>query len=733
MRSNGSACAPCPADLWCDGGRELPCLLPGQCLGNLQGCRAGHAGFLCSSCQPRFYMAPTNFCAPCGAQIWQALAWLGGGAAVASAAALIFHRQLRGVAKGLLQVYRENDTQLSLLWDQLVRLALLNRLSLLALPAEFKAAASFVGLVFSFNTATSATECAAANVGWAFAQKWGLTVGLVFGACAAALCVDLYARHAERAIAVAQWRVWDAMDALLPVAVQACWQAMSSVPVDGEARLLSEPETLFDAYPHYYIYCASVTIVALQILFIFLRFWPALGCENFRTLAHDHERGTFVVLRPEPALLAALRRFHLARRAIDFLRSMTILLQVYGAALAAWWLMGVSTLEMALLAGGWGVLRRDGLEHWDARSTLSLTLVFLFTHAVGVACLAREGGCTDAVWLGAAILLANAALLAWLAARPCRGAAAALCPHAPHDEIAVPLPTLVRSRRGEGRAYVNFCFKLAEPRLNSRRLHPQPAGGGGGHGAAEPAAVRRMPTRAAAAVSAALLARVLEELGEGDELALHDAQWRAELRVFVGVAAAAGARGGGGGEAAAAPRFLALSRSRLLVLAPHPEGLSGVGVCAENYRLEDVGKASFSKRVPGRVTVYVRGGGGGGDDDDTAHTLLPRPFMLNDGAMADAFILALQQRVEALHVDGAAGAAAADSSVGAAALRIMAPPKEAPAKARGDAAGGGGDDPVAPLAPATPACVQPAAVARAEGAAETPAEAPAPAAVRDEC
>ena len=700
--------------MWCDSGRELPCLLPGQCLGNLQGCRAGHAGFLCSSCLPRYYMAPTNFCAPCGAQMWQALAWLGGAAAVVSTAVLLFRHQLRGVVQDLLQVRSENDARLSLLWDQLVRLALLNRLTLLALPAEFKAVAAFVGLVFGFNTATSATECAAANVGWAFAQKWGLVVGLVLGAFAAVLCVDIYARHAERAIAMAQWRVWDAMDALLPVAVQACWQAMSSVHVDGTARLLSEPETVFDAYPHYYIYCVSVTIVVLHIVFILLRFWPALGCENFRTLALDQERGIFVVLHPEPAEVAALRHYHLARRVISFLRSMTILLQMYGATLAAWWLMGVSTLEMALLAGGWGVLHRDGLAHWDARSTLSLALVFLFTHAAGVACLAREGGCTDVVWLGVVILFANAALLVWLAARPCRGAAAALCPHAPHDEVAVPLPSLVRSRRGEGRTYVNFCFKLAEPRLNSRRLHPQPAGGRGGHGAAVPVAVRRMPTRAAAAVSAALLARVLEELGEGDELALYDAQWRTELHVFVCVTAALGARGRGGREPSTAPCFLALSRSRLLVLAPHPGGLSGVGVCTENHRLEDVVKASYSKRAPGRVTVYVRGGGG----DGAAHTMLPRPFMLNDGAMADAFILALQQRVEALQMEEAMGAAV-DSCVGATALRIMAPSQEVSAKARGDAAVGGGDDPVGPAAPAC-----------AEGGA--PAEAPAPASARDE-
>ena len=118
-----------------------------------------------------------------------------------------------------------------------------------------------VGL--TYNTATSATECA--SVGWAFTQKWGLVVGSVFGAMALALCVDLHMRRMGSAIAIADWRVRDAMDVLIPLAVQACWQAMSSVAVDGEERLLGEPETLFDQYPHYFIYCASVTIVVVNM------------------------------------------------------------------------------------------------------------------------------------------------------------------------------------------------------------------------------------------------------------------------------------------------------------------------------------------------------------------------------------------------------------------------------------------------------------------------------------
>jgi serine/threonine-protein kinase len=263
-RSNDTACTPCPADVWCEGGRELPCLLPGQCLGNLQGCRTGHTGFLCASCAPHHYKAPTNFCSPCGAQLWQALAWLGGAAALLGAVGLFLQRQLRSTYTGLAIVLSNHQLILTLVWDQVMRLALLNRLAVLALPADFKWALAFAGLVFGFNTASAATECA--NSGWAFAQMWGVVAGATFFGLLLTLCVDLYAqRMAPSPIAVAEWRVWDAMDALLPLAVQASWQALSSESIDGELRLLSEPSTRVFEYPHYAIYCASVFIVLLNL------------------------------------------------------------------------------------------------------------------------------------------------------------------------------------------------------------------------------------------------------------------------------------------------------------------------------------------------------------------------------------------------------------------------------------------------------------------------------------
>jgi hypothetical protein len=165
------------------------------------------------------------------------------------------------------------------------------------------------------------------------------------------------------------------------------------------------------------------------------------------------------VEHPADGEVAALRLFHFARRCLGFLRSVAILLQMYGAALPAWWLIGVSTLELFLM-----VCARRALAEWvNARwSMVLLVAAFLFTHGAGVGCLARPGGCGDLAGLGVALIALNVGLLGWLAARPCRGACAALAaPDAADDGPAT--PPIVRSSRGLGKRYVNFCCKLSAP------------------------------------------------------------------------------------------------------------------------------------------------------------------------------------------------------------------------------------------------------------------------------
>lgn len=324
MRSNGTACAPCPADLWCEGGKELPCPYAGQCLGNLQGCRAGHAGYLCTACVRRYYKAPSSFCEPCGAELWQAAAWVAAFVAGTGLLAVILPEQRRRAVAVLRGVYSKHDAVIQMMLDHVTRLTNLNRLSLLSLPAGFKQALAIAGVFFGFNTANAATECASAAGGWTFQQKWGLTVGAVLGVVLFFLLLDLRERKniktsfklaptpavaaaappppapsatgtnapplefkslkvalkqypvgdlftltvVDRAPApkkVEKWRAWDAMDSIFMQAVQASWEAMAFVNVDGANRLLSEPSTLFDEYPHFYIFCASVAIVVIYM------------------------------------------------------------------------------------------------------------------------------------------------------------------------------------------------------------------------------------------------------------------------------------------------------------------------------------------------------------------------------------------------------------------------------------------------------------------------------------
>ena len=134
---------------------------------------------------------------------------------------------------------------------------------------------------------------------------------------------------------------------------------------------------------------------------------------------------------------------------------------MYGAALPAWWLIGVSTLELALMVCAWRALAEWVNARWNRRSMVLLVAVFLFTHGAGVGCLARPGGCGDLAGLGVVLIALNVGLLGWLAARPCRGACAALAAPGAAENEQPPTPSIVRSSRGK--RYVNFCCKLSPP------------------------------------------------------------------------------------------------------------------------------------------------------------------------------------------------------------------------------------------------------------------------------
>jgi len=209
--------------------------------------------------------------------------------------------------------------------------------------------------------------------------------------------------------------------------------------------------------------------------------------------------------------------------------------------------------------------------------------------------------------------------------------------------LAAQSAALAGARQLKEKASVAAAAVAAEVEARARAAGAG-AGGGGGSGA------RR---RSSSEAQEALLAHELSGLGEGSELGLFDVKWKAALSVFPGcIAPPAGA---GEGEQPRQQRYLAISRDRLLELSPHPSAPRlGVGQVCRNAHLSELGKASFSRKIPGRVTVYLRRTappenapeGGGAADATPASLLIPYSYILDGGAeAADSFVAQLQQAV----------------------------------------------------------------------------------------
>ena len=86
------------------------------------------------------------------------------------------------------------------------------------------------------------------------------------------------------------------------------------------------------------------------------------------------------------------------------------------------------------------------------------------------------------------------------------------------------------------------------------------------------------------------------------------------------------------------PRYLCLVHERLLVLAAHPTLLGRASV-KSNHHVSELAKLSYSKRRPGRLSLFYRrtrstGGGAGGAEDVTVQ----RVYYVD---LADEFMAAL--------------------------------------------------------------------------------------------
>ena len=159
----------------------------------------------------------------------------------------------------------------------------------------------------------------------------------------------------------------------------------------------------------------------------------------------------------------------------------------------------------------------------------------------------------------------------------------------------------------------------------------------------------------------ALLARELAGLAKGSEIGVFDPKWRGLLEIFAAtkqkkddsntlieeerVGDTTTAATTVSAATITVQRYLALTRDRLLVLAPHPTRL-GAATVKSNHHLTELGKATFSRKSPGRITVFYRRADR--ESDSGGVILIPRVYVLEDVETAEAFMASLQGAVAAL-------------------------------------------------------------------------------------
>lgn len=434
QRANGTgSCEACPLGRFCDGaGADLPCLPPiDMCLGALQGCREGHAGFLCAACAQGYFKSPSSYCAPCAYGFFEALPAL----LFTAVLALLFYWAFRGYL-GYITPYLARlrvalshyDVTLAVLSDQLLRLSLLRRVASLQLPSSFGWLLGFVSLVFGFSAVGSGAECV--DPTWTFAKSFATVFGVCGGFIALNLARDIYAcrRPGKQHISLPSWRVWDALSFCLPFAVQTSWEALTHLNVNGQERLWGEPSTPWSRFSATSI-VAGCTI-ALQLLFVLAR--QLLPCTLTVVRSFDAQGREVVAAETAPPdgvhptvnqlYCTPSARLQGVRSVLAFLRSAAIPLQMNGPLAPAAWLICLGALELALALASRGALveelallgRVDCASVFRPPSTgaqaaawLFVLTVFSVTHVCVIAC-AASGACSSLTGLGAFLLILNA-------------------------------------------------------------------------------------------------------------------------------------------------------------------------------------------------------------------------------------------------------------------------------------------------------------------------------------
>ena len=442
--ARAATCGTCLPGFYCAAGssdaKVFACPFPEACLGTTCNEILGYKADApyCATCAPRFFRSNLG-CSPCSDTFWLYLPGAASLALIVGFGAWAFGSAMKPTLDAVGRAVQKNRIAIILLGDQVTRLTLINRVATLRLPPEFKRACAYVGLILGLNTATAGVECS--NIPWSFSQSYAVIMSIVALISGAALALDIATRREGIVrVDIAQWRVWDALDLLLPFAVQAAWQACTYIKVGDRNVLMIELNTQWDSYEFIPIVGFSIFIIIFDAGFLFIRYGaPCVACRvTLRTEATGAlafapaRRGITATpsrrfeLQPGGATRVvaltthdSLFAFNFFRALIGFFRMVSIYLQSYNIpVLPAAYLLALNGAELLVL--GCTNARAEITTAQGVRLSVALFTVFALTHAAGVACAVGTcGGVTDTALAGV-LLGANFVLFVAVARGPAR-------------------------------------------------------------------------------------------------------------------------------------------------------------------------------------------------------------------------------------------------------------------------------------------------------------------------
>jgi hypothetical protein len=418
MRGAASAafCTACPAGTW---GAQLSSTSPAQCLpcpepafcntqpnGEGDLCAAGHAGTFCLACARGFFHLPNGRCSPCSSNLYAYAAALV--ALFALLCLLIFacRRRLEPYLSTLSKLWTKSASSLALLVDQLLRLALLHRLTVIPFPNVFSGMVGYVGASAGFDLTPA--ECVVALT---FDQKYWITIGAVAIVLAAVAALDAHLTQAGLRVSVGQRLVFSAMDVLLPIAAQPSFAALAT----SAGRLISDFDVEFASASHKPVVGFSIGLLVAYVAFLALRSGTCVRntCKKRVVELSPVATEPGAEERENRPLSRTKRNALLARYWVGFLRMFAVLLQMvnFPSPLAAsFWLFCVSAMEIHIFALSWQAFREEA--GGGLRNAALLVLVFLVTNASALACALLGDRCATMVSLGATLVALNALLAA---------------------------------------------------------------------------------------------------------------------------------------------------------------------------------------------------------------------------------------------------------------------------------------------------------------------------------